>query len=132
MPTPTDDLAGFLNRLDRTFEKVDAETYLVSLGVNQPRAVLRLAPPVLVVQVDIAEAPRDNPPLEAKLFRRLLELNASDLVYVAFGIDHGHIVLDAALDIATMDLSELEAVLANLDLAIGEHVPDLREIVKNG
>jgi hypothetical protein len=132
MATATDDLAGFLTRLDRAFEKVDAETYLVSLGANQPPAALRLAPPVLVVQVDVAEAPHGNPALEAKLFRRLLELNATDLVYVAFGIDHGRVVLDAALDIATMDLSELEAVLANLDLAIAEHVPHLREIVKKG
>jgi hypothetical protein len=132
MASATDDLAGFLTRLDRNFEKVDAATYLVSLGADQPPAVLRLAPPVLVVQVDVAEAPVGNPGLEARLFRRLLELNATDLVYVAFGLDHGHIVIDAALDLATMDLSELEAVLANLDLVLAEHVPQLRGIVKQG
>ena len=73
-----------------------------------------------------------TPALEARLFRRLLELNATDLVYVAFGIENARIVIDAALDLSSLDLNELDGVLANLDLAIAEHVPHLREIVKRG
>jgi hypothetical protein len=132
MATSNDDIEAFLRRLDRAFEKVDAQTYLVSLGAGQPPAALRLSPPVLVVQVNVAEAPANNPRLEAALFRRLLELNATDLVYVAFGIDHGRIVIDAALELGTMDIRELEAVLANLDMVITEHVPELRKLVKTG
>jgi hypothetical protein len=126
------DLEAFLNRLDRAFEKRDEQTYLVNLGPGQPPAVVRLEPPVLLAQVDITEAPKNNPALEAKLYRRLLELNATDLVYVAFGIDRERIVIDAALELSTMDINELEAVLANLDLAVAEHVPELHELVKRG
>ena len=132
MATSNDDLEAFLHRLDRSFEKVEDGTYLVSLGPHQPKAALRIASPVVVVQVDVAEAPSGNPALEAKLFRRLLELNATDLVYVSFGIDRGRIVLDAALDHSTMDLNELEGVLSNLDLAVSQLVPQLRDIVKQG
>jgi hypothetical protein len=132
MATANDDLEAFLHRLDRAFEKVDAQTYLVRLGPDLPPAVLRIAAPVLVVQVDVAEAPTGKPALEAKLFRRLLELNATDLVYVAFGLEQNRIVLDAALELVSMDLNELEAVLANLDLALAEQVPHLRDLVKQG
>jgi len=132
MATSNDDVEAFLRRLDRAFEKVNAHTYLVSLGPNLPRAVLRVAAPVLVVQVDVGDAPAGNPVLEAKLFRRLLELNATDLVYAAFGIESNRIVIDAALELSSMDMNELEAVLANLDLAIAEHVPELRDMVRQG
>jgi hypothetical protein len=127
-----EDLEAYLRRLDRRFEKVGDHMYLVSLGPNQPAAVLRVATPVVVVQVDVAEAPSGAPGLEAKLFRRLLELNASDLLHAAYGIEKGRIVIDAALDLDTLDLGELEGVLANIDLAVAEHVPGLREIVKKG
>jgi hypothetical protein len=126
------DVEAYLRRLDRTFEKIGEDTFVVGLGAGQPPAVLKLSPPVLVAQVDVAEAPSKNPSLEAKLFRRLLELNATDLVYVAFGIENGRIVIDAALELSGFDLNEIDAVLANLDLAIAEHVPHLREIVKRG
>ena len=126
------DVEAYLRRLDRAFEKVGGDTFVVGLGPGQPPAVLKLSPPVLVAQVDVAEAPAKNPELEAKFFRRLLELNATDLVYVAFGIENDRIVLDAALELSTVDMNELDGVLANLDLAIAEHVPHLREMVKRG
>lgn len=127
MTTP-DDLEAFLTRLDRRFEKVAGETYLVSLGPNQPPAVLRVEAPVAVVRVDIGPAPTNDAKLEARLFRRLLELNARDLVHVAYGLDDGRIILDAALELDTLDIGELESVLANLDLALASHVPELKKI----
>jgi hypothetical protein len=126
------DVEAYLRRLDRAFEKMGDDTFVVGLGPGQAPAVLKLSPPVLVAQVDVAEAPSKNPLLEAKLFRRLLELNATDLVYVAFGIENDRIVIDAALELATLDLNELDGVLANLALAMAEHVPHLSEIVKRG
>jgi len=126
------DVEAYLRRLDRAFEKVGEDTFVVGLGPGQPPAVLKLSGPVLVAQVDVAEAPSKKPALEARLFRRLLELNATDLMYVAFGIENDRIVIDAALELSTLDMNELDGVLANLDLAIAEHVPHLREIVKQG
>jgi len=124
------DVEAYLRRLDRTYEKFGTDTFVVVLGPSQPPAVVKLSPPVLVARVDVADAPQQKPELEAKLFRRLLELNATELVYVAFGIDSGRIVLDAALELTTLDLNELDAVLAGLDLAIAQQVAPLRELVK--
>jgi hypothetical protein len=126
------DVEAYLRRLDRTYEKVGSDTFLVVLGPSQPPAVVKLSPPVLVARVDVADAPHGKPDLEARFFRRLLELNATELVYVAFGLDGGRIVLDAALELETLDLNELDAVLANLDLAIAQQVPSLRDLVKRG
>ena len=61
------EVEAYLRRLDRTFEKIGEDTFVVGLGAGQPPAVLKLSPPVLVAQVDVAEAPSKNPALEAKL-----------------------------------------------------------------
>lgn len=128
----TEDLEAYLTRLDRRFDKVDARTYLVSLGAGNAPAALRVEPPVVLVQVAIGSAPKGAPGVEAAVFRRLLELNTTDLMHAAYGLEDGQIVLSAALELDTMDIGELEAVLANIDMAIAEHVPGLLEMVKKG
>jgi hypothetical protein len=125
-----EDLEAYLNRLERRFERLEDGTYLVALATNQPPVAMRLAPPVLVMQVTIGEGPAGNAALEAPVFRRLLELNSSDLVHAAYGLDGSNIVLSAALEMDNLDLNELEAVLADLGMALSEHVPALREMVQ--
>ena len=132
MATSTEDLGAYLTRLDRRFDKLDEHTYLVSLGAGKPPAALRVEPPVVLVQVAVGAAPSGNSAREASMFRRLLELNATDLMHAAYGIEHGRIVLGAALELDTMDIGELEAVLANIDMALTEHVPGLLDMVKKG
>jgi hypothetical protein len=130
MATSNEDLEAYLSRVDRPFEKLENETYLVSLGADQPPAVLRVAPPVVVVQVDIGQAPGKGSKGEAALLRRLLELNVTDLLHVAYGVDSDRILLSSALELSNLDLNELEAVLANIDMAISQHVPLLRDLAK--
>lgn len=130
MATSPDDLEAYLARLDRRFERLEDGTLLVSLGAGQPQVAIRVAPPVVVVQVDIGAAPKGDAQKEAKVFRRLLELNATDLLHAAYAIENGQIVLAAALEVENLDINELEAVLANIDMALAEHVPVLREMAK--
>jgi hypothetical protein len=124
-----EDLEGYLTKLERRFEKTEDGTFLIGMGPGRPTAALKLAPPVLVAQVRIGPAPKGNIQLEASVFRRLLELNASDLLHAAYAIEGGEIVLSAALELDGLDLNELEAVLADIGLALGEHVPGLLEMV---
>jgi hypothetical protein len=130
MATSTEDLEAYLTRLERRWQKLEDGTYVLGLGADHPVAAMHVSPPVVVIQVDIGEAPKGAPQVEAKLFRRLLELNGSDLIHAAYAIETGRIVLSAALELENLDLNELEAVLANIDMAIAQHVPVLRELSK--
>jgi hypothetical protein len=123
----SEDLEGYLLRLERRFERSDDGTYLLSMGVDRPLVALRVAAPLLVAQVEIGLAPLDDA-AAAPLFRKLLVLNATALVHAAYGIEGQNIVLSAALELQNLDLSELEAVLADLDMALANQVPTLREI----
>jgi hypothetical protein len=53
------------------------------------------------------------------------------MVHSAYGLEGDRIVLAAALELVSLDLNELEAVLADIDLALAEQVPTLHEIVKS-
>ncbi|MEO6601599.1 MAG: CesT family type III secretion system chaperone [Polyangiaceae bacterium] len=122
-----EDLEGYLSRLERRFERAEDGTYLLSMGADRPLVALRVAAPVLVAQVDIGPAPKDDA-TAAPLFRKLLVLNATALVHAAYGIEGSSIVLSAALELKNLDLNELEAVLADLDMALANQVPMLREL----
>ena len=61
----------------------------------------------------------------------LLELNAGKLLHTAYGLDGDNIVLSSALELENLDTNELEAVLADVDMALAEHVPSLHELVQN-
>ena len=65
---------------------------------------------------------------ENALLRRLLGLNAAGLLHAGYGLEGNQIVLGAALESRNMDLNELDAVLSDLDLALTEHVGELRKM----
>lgn len=125
-----EDLEMLLGRLERRFERLDNGTFLVAVGANSAPVAIRIATPVLVMQVEIGPAPSGNPGMESKLFRKLLELNALDLMHAAYALEGDRIVLTAALELENLDLNELEAVLADLGMALSKHVPVLLEMTQ--
>lgn len=124
------DIDAFLTKLERRFEVLDEETFAIDSGLVGTTIALRVAPPMVVLRVRIGPAPATTEAASFAMFRRLLEHNASDLVYCAYGLEDGLIVLGAALPLENLDLNELEAVLSDIDLALARHVPELRELSK--
>lgn len=128
MVTSPEDVEALLTRLDRRFERLEDGTVLVRVAANQPPAAIRLSAPVLVLQVEFGSIPTD-PEKQRKMFRRVLELNGSDLLHAAYAITSDTLVLMAALELVSLDPNELEAVLSDFDLALAEHTPQLRELI---
>lgn len=126
----SEDLEGYLSRLERAFERVDDGTYVLPMGAGRPLVALRLSPPVLVVRAEIGAVP-STAPASGSVYKKLLELNASELLHAAYGLEQDRIVLSAALSLQSLDLNELEAALADVDLALSEHVPTLHEMLKS-
>jgi hypothetical protein len=130
MALSLEDIEGYLRKLERRFERLDDGTLLVSMGPGRPAIAARVAPPVVLLQVDITEVPEADDAAHAKFFRRLLELNANDLVHAAYGLEHRRVILAAALDLDHLGYSELEAVLADIDMALANHVPQLHAMLQ--
>jgi hypothetical protein len=84
----------------------------------------------VAVNVAIGPAPKDTAH-QLALFRRLLELNASDLMYASYGLEDGNVVLSAAHALDTLDDVELEATLADIDVALARHTGELAHVARN-
>ncbi len=125
MVTSLEDLEAKLLRLDRSYQRLDESTLFVRLAPEQPPVAMRLSPPLVVMQVEIGPPPADEGQ-QLLLFRRLLEMNGSELVHASYALTSGSIVLGAALEWVSLDANELEAVLSDFDLALAEHVEELR------
>ena len=122
------DVEAYLERMNRAFQSVAGatETFLVSSGDNYPPVALRVDPPLVVLRVRIGNVPAE--PLE--VFRKLLELNARELVHSSYGIDDGAILLSSALELEKLDYNELEAALDEIDLALAQQIPALAALSK--
>jgi hypothetical protein len=122
MPRTAEDVENYLLQLDRRFEN-DGGTFLVD--ASTPIAI-RVAPPIVALRVRIGALPPD-PANQLRVFRRMLEYNATDLMHVSYALDSNGIILTAALELENLDLNELEAALSDIDLALARHVPELVE-----
>jgi hypothetical protein len=125
-----EDLEVYFQRLGLRYESHEDGTFLVGAAPGQSPVAVRLEPPVVVLQVSIGEAPTGDLAREARLLRRLLELNASDLLHASYGLQGSRIVLAAALEADNLDLNELEATFADMGMALSKHVPVLREMAE--
>ena len=125
-----EDIEAFLDRLDAeesTYKEVEPGLWILKPGgALDFDVVVHYSPPVVVLRVKVMELPKDKVQL-ADLSRRLLELNASDLVHGSYGIEQNSnsIVLTEALELEHLDYEEFLAAYESMTLALASH---LREI----
>jgi hypothetical protein len=67
----------------------------------------------------------DSEGKSASLNRRLLQLNATDLVHGSYGIERDSIVLTEALELAHLDFDEFLASYEGMTLALTAHLREL-------
>jgi hypothetical protein len=86
--------------------------------------VVHYSPPVVVLRVKVMDLPADETNV-ATLSRRLLQLNATDLVHGSYGIERESIVLTEALELAHLDYEEFLAAYEGMTLALASHLREL-------
>jgi hypothetical protein len=119
------DVEAYLLRLNRRFRALEEQpgTFLVEMGEKTPPLILRVEPPLVVVRVHIGDVDGAAGAEQAALFRKLLELNAKQLIHAAYGLDDTHLVLSGALELENLDFNELQATLDEIDMALAQQLP---------
>ena len=113
------DLEAYLQATGRPFERRDDGTFLlVPQGDVQPIVALRADGPVVTTTVEIGPAPTGDAEGQVVLLRRLLELNANDLLYCSYGLRGDSIVLSSAHELENLDLNEVQAILSDIEQAL--------------
>ena len=123
-----DDDESYLIRLSATgatYSEVEPGFWIVR---PSPESDLSLAvnfsPPVVLLRIDVMTLP-DDAIQTATLTHRLLELNASDLLHGAYGIQDKQIVLTEALELSALDFEEFLASYESMTLALASHLREL-------
>ena len=126
-----EDIETFLDRLSNegaTYREIEPGLWTVNPGgALDLSVVVHHTPPVLVLRVKVMDTPGDEA-TSARLNRRLLELNATDLLHGSYGIDVGTIVLTEALELSHLDFQEFLAVYESITLALASHLRELATI----
>jgi hypothetical protein len=123
-----EDIESFLDRLSNegaSYSEQEPGLWLVRPGGALDIAVVvHYSPPVVVFRVKVMDLPADEGRV-ATLSRRLLQLNASDLVHGSYGIERESIVITEALELSHLDYEEFLAAYEGIVLALASHLPQL-------
>ena len=123
-----EDIESFLDRLSAEGteqSEVDDGIWVIKPGgAIDADVVVNYAPPVVLLRVKVMDLPADES-AAATLSRRLLELNATDLVHGSYGIEGDSIVLTEALELAHLDYEEFLASFEGMTLALASHLREL-------
>ena len=123
-----EDIEGFLDRLSQdgaTYKEIEPGLWKVRpSGALEVDFIVHHNPPVVVLRVKVMDLPATNGKSDG-LNRRLLELNASDLVHGSYGISDDSIVLTEALELAHLDYEEFQSSYEAMTLALATHLREL-------
>ena len=124
-----DGIETFLNKLTAdqggTFNEVEGGLWLVRPeGELDFDFVVSLEDNVAVLHVKVMDLPKKKAS-QATLNRRLLELNATDLIHGAYGIEKDAIVMTEALELSHLDYDEFRAAYESMTVALASHLREL-------
>jgi hypothetical protein len=115
-----EDVESYLMRGNNQYEEVSEGMWVVRRPDDSEKIVVKLAPPVCVVRLKVMEVPREQEH-RAELYQTLLELNVSDMLHGAYGLEAGNVVLTDALQLENLDYNEFQATLDEFTMAIAAH-----------
>ena len=126
--TSKEDVESYLIRMGVEYEEVDDNMWLLK-PQDTAGVVVNFTPPVVLLRLTVMELPRSGDGLLAPFYRRLLELNASDIVHGSYGIEENDVVLSDALELEDLDYSELRSSYESMVMAATSHVQELAGLI---
>ena len=126
-----EDLESYLHRMDAEFDELDEGMFLVRQANGGAPIVVHHSDPLLLVRMKVVDLAHASGTL-TQLYERLLELNATDVVHGAYGIEDGDLILSDTLELGTLDFEELRASLESVQLAASAHLPTIKDLAGSG
>jgi hypothetical protein len=122
-----DDLESYLIRMDLEYDEVDPGMFLVRGRYSGTPVVVHHADALLLIRMKLMDLPEGKDG-RLELYRTLHELNASDVVHGAYGIEEGELIISDTLELETLDFHELRASMESMELAATSHMDRIRTL----
>ena len=120
----------YLIELKYSYREVKPNLWLLDDEENGVEGIVVMyADPLVIIQVQVMEVPTLN---SHELYRKLLELNAGDMIHGAYGLEGNKVVIIDTLRYDTMDYPEFRATLDAISLALTQHYPVLSVYRESG
>ena len=126
-----EDLESFLIRMDLSYEEVDEGMFLTRAEDDGAPVVVHHADALLLIRMKVMDMPPENEGT-LDLYRTLLELNATEVVHGAYGIEDGDLILSDTLELETLDFHELQASMESITLAAASHMEQIQSLAGHG
>lgn len=131
--TSKEDIESYLIRMGVEHEELEDGLWLLKGQAGSAPVVLNYTPPVVLLRLKVMDLPTDLDSAKMSAFyRRLLEINASDIVHGSYGIEESNVVISDALQLEDLDFSELRSSYESILLAASSHTPVLAELIPVG
>ena len=124
-----EDIERFLDRLaaeeSATCSELEPNMWLIKPGGELDfSVVVHHSPPVVILRVKVMNVPARDDAM-AQLSRRLLELNATDLIHGSYGVEADNIVMTEALELSHLDYEEFLAAYEAMTVSLASHLREL-------
>lgn len=116
-----EDIESYLMKIGVPYEQVKSGIWVLHVP-GADNFVVSMAGPVVVFRIKLMDLPGND---RETLFRALLSLNTSEMVYGAFGLEGDSVVIVHALALENLDLNEFQAVIDDMTMAISKQYPVL-------
>lgn len=112
-------------------EQVAAGTWLLrDPDWGGAQIIVHHTDPLLIYRVKLFDVPASlTVDQQAKLYRHLLELNATEMLQGAYAIEGDSVVAVEVMQVENLDQNEFMAAVDSLTLAIIEHRRELTELI---
>lgn len=121
-----EDVESYLLRTGLDHSEISDGMWLVTPNGDGAGIVVHYSPPLVVFRLKVMDLPGDEARC-AGLYRRLLELNATDLVHAAYALEQGDVILTESLEAENLDFNELQATLDSFQMALASHLDALSD-----
>lgn len=112
------DIQNYLIELELPYEEPREGTWILRELDGLDNLIVTIAGPVLVFRMKLMDVPRTH---REELFRTLLELNATEMMHGAYGIEGDNVVISDALELENLDYNEFAATIDDIMLAVASH-----------
>jgi hypothetical protein len=120
-----EDIESYLLHTNLAYEAIKPGIWLVQVG-HGGRLAVSIAGPVVAFRLKVMDLPTTS---REELYRTLLQLNTTEMVHGAFGLEGDAVVIVDALELENLDFNEFQAVIDDMSMAAAKHHPILARYV---